>query len=107
MEVGKESCLLAINSDILKAFVNYYYEDNSFRGAVEGTLKYSFYHKKITPGIQATFYDRPYDPAIFEKFDLKLSLQILEVEFFWETTGITWDGLYEMQLWGMEMLFSF
>ena len=107
LEVGKESCKLAVNSNILRAFGDYSYDDHSFVGVVEGTLKYSFYHKRITPGVQATYYYRPYDFANPEKFDLELSLKILEVEFFWEMTGITLDGLYERQLWGMEMFFSF
>jgi len=35
LEVDKENCLLAINSDLLKAFVDYSYDDRSFMGAVE------------------------------------------------------------------------
>jgi hypothetical protein len=108
LEVGKESCLLAVNSNLLKAFVDYSYDDRSFKGVVEGTLKYPLYHKKITPGVQVTYYSRPYDFVNPEKFDLELSLKILEVEFFWEMTGITPDDwYYEMQLWGMDMFFSF
>jgi hypothetical protein len=107
LEVGKESCLLAVNSNFLKAFVDYSYDDRSFKGVVEGTLKYPVYHKKITPGVQVTYYNRPFDLENTEKFDFELSLKILEVEFFWGMTGITSDGYHEMQIWGMDMFFSF
>jgi len=100
LEAGQEDCLLTINSDLLKAFIDYSYDDRSFRGAVEGILKYSFYNKKITPGVQATLYD-------YEKFDFELSLKILEVEFFWDMTGVTFDGYYDKQFWGVEAFFSF
>jgi hypothetical protein len=100
VEIGKEDYLLTINSDLLKALISYSFENSSFIGAVEGRLAYSFYDRKITPGFQATLYDD-------KKFDLELSLEILEVKFFWGITGITFDGYYDRQFWGIEMYFSF
>jgi hypothetical protein len=100
LEIGKENCLLALNTDFFKAFANYSFEDSSLRGAFEGKLEYSFYDKKITPGLKGTFYDN-------EKFDLEMSLKILEVKFFWAITGITLEGYRDRQFWGMDIFFSF
>jgi len=100
MEIGKDDCLLTVNSDFLKAFIDYSYDNSSFIGAFEVNSGYSFYDKKITPGFKSTFYDS-------KKFDLELNLRILEVEFFWCMTGVTFDGYYDRQFWGMDMFFSF
>ena len=100
LEVGKDDCLVTVNSELLKVFVGYSFENSEFLGAVEGEFEYSFYNKKITPGFQATFYDD-------EKFDFELNLKILEVEFFWGMTGVDIEGFYDRQFWGMNMYFSF
>ncbi len=100
LEVGKESFLLAVNSDLLKAFIDYSYDDFSFRGAVAGELEYSFYKNRITPGVRATLYDN-------EEFDFELSLRILEVKFFWGMKKVTFEGYYEKNYWGMQAFFSF
>ena len=100
LEVGKDDCLMTINSDFLKAFIGYSFENSSFIGSVKASVGYSFYDKKLTPGIQATLHDD-------EEFDFELSLDILEVKFFWGMTGVTFDGDYEMRIWGMHMYFSF
>ena len=100
LEAGKDNCLMTINSDYLKAFIDYSFEDYSFSGAVAGRLEYSFFDRKITPGVQGTVYGD-------EKFDFELSLRILEVKFFWEITGVTFDGDWDKRFWGMDMFFSF
>jgi len=100
LEIGKNNCLLALNSAFFKAFIDYSYDNSSFKGAFEGKLEYSFYNKKITPGFKGTFHDS-------DKFDFELSLKILEVEFFWAVTGITFEGYCDRQYWGMDMFFSF
>ncbi len=100
LEIGKDNCLFALNSDFLKAFIDYSYDNSSFSGAFEVDFGYSFYDKKITPGFRSTFYDN-------KKSDFELSLKILEVKFFWAVTGITFDGYYDRQYWGMDMFFSF
>ena len=100
MEIGEDDFLLTLNTDFFKAFADYSFEDDSFRGVFEGDLEFSFYDKKITPGFRGTFYDS-------EKFDIELSLKILEVKFFWCITGITYEGFYDKQFWGMDMFFSF
>ncbi len=100
LEMGKDNCLMTINSDYLKAFIDYSFEDYSFSGAVAGRANYSFYDRKITPGIQGVFYDN-------EEFDFELSLKILEVKFFWAMTGVTYEGYYDKQFWGMDIFFSF
>jgi len=100
LEASKDNCLMTINSDYIKAFIDYSFEDYSFSGAVAGRLEYSFYDRKITPGLQGTLYDN-------EEFDFELSLKILEVKFFWAMTGVTYDGYYDKQFWGMDVFFSF
>jgi len=99
LEVGKDNCLMTLNSDRFKAFIDYSFEDYSFSGAVAGKLDYSFYDKKITPGIEGVFYG--------EEFDFELSLKILEVKFFWGMKRVTFGGDYEKKLWGMDVFFSF
>jgi hypothetical protein len=99
VEVSTDNSLIALNSNRLKAFIDYSFEDNSFTGAVAGNLDYSFYDNKITPGIEGVFYG--------EEFDFELSLRILEVEFFWGMKRVTFDGFYDKQLWGMDIFFSF
>lgn len=100
LEVGKDNCLLTLNTDLLKAFIDYSFDNSSFSGAFEGKLEYSFYDRKITPGLKGTFHDS-------DKFDFELSLKILEVKFFWTITGVTLDGSHDGQFWGMDMFFSF
>jgi len=99
LEVGKDDCLMTLNSDWFKAFIDYSFEDYSFSGAVAGRLDYSFYDKKITPGIEGIFYG--------EEFDVELSLKILEVKFFWGMKRVSFDGDYGKHLWGMDIFFSF
>lgn len=100
LEASKDKWLMAINSEYIKAFVDYSYDDHSFRGAVAGALEYSFYKRKITPGIKAILYDN-------EEFDFELSLRMLEVKFFWGMKGVTYEGFYDKTFWGMQAFFSF
>lgn len=100
IEVGKDDCLLTINSDLLKAFVGYSFENSSFLGAVEGDFGFSFYDKKITPGFKGAL-------RTDEKFDFEFNLKILEVKFYWGMMGVDFDGYFDRQYWGMDMYFSF
>jgi hypothetical protein len=99
-EIGQDDYLLMVNTNFFKAFVDYSFNDLSWNGAFEGKLGYSFYDRKIIPGFKGTFYDN-------KKFDFELSLKILEVKFFWAITGVTFEGYYDRQYWGMDMIFSF
>jgi hypothetical protein len=100
LEVGKDNCLMVVNTDFLKAFIGYSFDNSSFLGAAEASVGYSFYGKKITPGFAVTLHDD-------DKCDLELSLKILEVKFFWDMTGVTFDGDWDRHFWGMDMFFSF
>ncbi|MEO0292805.1 MAG: hypothetical protein ABIN61_01105 [candidate division WOR-3 bacterium] len=98
-EFSKNNCLLAINNDFLKAFINYSFKDYSFEGALLLNLRYPLYNRRITPEAQITFCK--------EDLDLKIGLKILEVRFFYELTGLKYDGNYNKQFWGIETFFSF
>jgi hypothetical protein len=99
LEVSKEDFLMTINSDYFKVFITYFFDDYFFGGAIAGKLNYPFYRKKITPEVQGTFYT--------DQFDFELSLKILEVKFFWGMKGVTYQGYYDKQFWGVEAFFSF
>jgi hypothetical protein len=99
LELGKDDCLMTINGDYFRAFITYSFDDYLFGGAVAGRLRYPFYGKKITPEIQGTFYE--------DELDFELSLKILEVKFFWGMKGVTYEGDYDKQFWGVEAFFSF